>query len=338
MSMGGGSSSLKPHLEVSPLAGLKAKFGDKITYAMGYASGPPAWGREIPSKLNADSLREEAVKLAQSSELVIFVGGLNKNHFQDCEGGDRQSYNLPFGQDQLLTEIQKVNKNVVVVLITGNAVAMPWIDQIPAVVQAWYLGSEAGNAIAAVLSGEVNPSGKLPFSFPVKLTDNGAHAFDKLCYPGDSIREVYKEDILVGYRWHDTKKIAPLFAFGHGLSYTTFEISAPQTDKKAYEKSETVKLTFTVRNTGKADGAEVAQVYVTQKNAPVLRPSKELKGFKKVFLKAGEQQQVTIPVKVEDMAYWDENSNNWKVDAGEFVLNLGRSSGNMEFALPVQVK
>lgn len=338
MSMGGGSSSLKPHLEVSPLTGLKAKFGDKITYSLGYASGPPAWGREIPSKLNADSLRNAAVKLAQASELVIFVGGLNKNHFQDCEGGDRLSYNLPFGQDQLLSEILKVNQKVVVVLISGNAVAMPWIGQAPSVVQAWYLGSEAGNAIAAVLSGEVNPSGKLPISFPVKLTDNGAHAFDKLCYPGDSIRVVYKDDILVGYRWHDTKKIAPLFAFGHGLSYTSFELSAPKTDKSAYTKDETIKLSFTLANSGKVDGAEVAQVYVTQKNAPVLRPAKELKGFKKVFLKAGEKQQVTIPVKVEDMAYWDEKSNNWKVDAGEFVLNLGTSSGEVKFAVPVQVK
>ncbi len=338
MTVGGGSSNLKTHLEVSPLKGLQTRYGSKISYAMGYASGPPAYGRAIPSKLNADSLRTEAVKLAQSSELVIFVGGLNKNHFQDCEGGDRQSYNLPFGQDQLLSEILKVNKNVVVVLVTGNAVAMPWINQVTAIVQAWYLGSEAGNAIASVLSGEVNPSGKLPFTFPVKLTDNGAHSFDKLCYPGDSIREVYKEDILVGYRWQDTKNIAPLFAFGHGLSYTGFSLSAAQTDKKSYDKSGTVKLSFTLQNTGKLDGAEVAQVYVTQKNAPVLRPVKELKGFKKVFLKAGKQQTVTIPVKVEDMAYWDEETSNWKLDPGEYQLHLGTSSRDVKYTLAVQVQ
>jgi len=338
MSAGGGSSNLKPHLEVSPLKGLQTKYGSKITYAMGYASGPPAYGRAIPSRLNADSLRTEAVKVASAADMVIFVGGLNKNHNQDCEGGDRLSYNLPFGQDQLLNEILKVNKNVVVVLVTGNAVAMPWIDRVPAIVQAWYLGSEAGNAIASVLSGEVNPSGKLPFTFPVKLTDNGAHSFDKLCYPGDSIREVYKDDILVGYRWHDTKKIAPLFAFGYGLSYTTFALSAPQTDKKTYGKNDMVKLTFTVQNTGKVAGAEIAQVYVTQKNAPVLRPDKELKGFKKIFLKAGEQQVVTIPVKVDDMAYWDEKTSNWKVDASEFVMNLATSSGDVKYSLPILVK
>jgi beta-glucosidase len=338
MTSGGGSSSLKPYKEISPLKALQAKYGSKISYTMGYASGPSTWGRVIPSSLNADSLRNQAVYLAQSSDMVVFIGGLNKSHTQDCEGGDRLSYNLPFGQDQVLNEILKVNKNVVVVLLTGNAVAMPWINQVPAVVQAWYLGSEAGSAITSILSGEVNPSGKLPFSYPVKLTDNGAHAFDKLCYPGDSIREVYKEDILVGYRWHDTKKIAPLFAFGYGLSYTNFDIQEPTTDKKVYEKNETVKLTFTVQNTGKIAGAEVPQVYITQKNAPVLRPEKELKGFKKVFLNAGEKKTITIPVKVEDMAYWDEKNSNWKVDTGEFLLKLAVSSGDVKFTLPVQVK
>lgn len=305
---------------------------------MGYASGPQAWGRVIPSTLNADSLRTEAVNMAKSSGLVIFVGGLNKSHTQDCEGGDRLSYNLPFGQDQLLSEILKVNKNVVVVLISGNAVAMPWINQVSAIMQAWYLGSEAGTSITSILSGEVNPSGKLPFSFPVKLSDNSAHSFDKLSYPGDSIREVYKDDILVGYRWHDTKKIAPLFAFGFGLSYTSFAIVEPQTDKKVYEKNELVKLTFTIQNTGNVAGAETPQVYVTQKNAPVLRPAKELKGFKKVFLNAGEKQTITIAVKVEDMAYWDEKTNNWKIDSGEFVMNLAVSSREIKFTLPIQVK
>lgn len=338
MTSGGGSSSLKPYKEVSPLKALQTKYGSKISYTMGYASGPQAWGRVIPSTLNADSLRTEAVNMAKSSGLVIFVGGLNKSHTQDCEGGDRLSYNLPFGQDQLLSEILKVNKNVLVVLISGNAVAMPWINQVSAIMQAWYLGSEAGTAIASILSGEVNPSGKLPFSFPVKLSDNSAHSFDKLCYPGDSIREVYKDDILVGYRWHDTKKIAPLFAFGFGLSYTSFAIVEPQTDKKVYEKNELVKLTFTIQNTGNVAGAETPQVYVTQKNAPVLRPAKELKGFKKVFLNAGEKQTITITVKVEDMAYWDEKTNNWKIDSGEFVMNLAVSSGEIKFTLPIQVK
>lgn len=338
MTEGGGSSELKAKVEVSPLKALQAKYGDKITYALGYASGPPAYGRAIPSKLNADSLRKEAVKIAETADVVIFVGGLNKNHFQDCEGGDRLSYNLPFGQDRLINEIQKVNKNVVVVLVSGNAVAMPWVDKVPAIVQAWYLGSEAGNALASVLSGEVNPSGKLPFTFPKQLTDCGAHSFDKLCFPGDSINVVYKEDILVGYRWYDTKSIMPQFHFGYGLSYTTFEVSKPSTDKPVYSRAETIKMTFTVKNTGKVAGAEVPQIYVTQTKAPVLRPAKELKGFKKVYLKAGETKTITIPVKVQDMAYWDEKTNKWVIDSGEFILNLATSAGDVKYMGSVQIK
>jgi beta-glucosidase len=222
--------------------------------------------------------------------------------------------------------------------VSGNAVAMPWVDRVPAILQAWYLGSEAGAAITSVISGEVNPSGKLPFSFPVKLTDCGANSFDELCYPGDNVNEIYKEDILVGYRWLDTKNIVPQFAFGYGLSYTNFTISEPQTDKKSYSKDDTINLTFNVQNTGKVAGAEVAQVYITEKKAPVLRPSKELKGFKKVFLKAGEKQSVSISVKVKDMAYYDEKTSNWAIDSGDFVLSLGTSSRDIKFALPIQVK
>lgn len=338
MTEGGGSSELKPRLEISPLKALQAKYGSKIIYARGYASGPPAYGRAIPSNLNADSLRNEAVKIAETADVVLFIGGLNKNHNQDCEGGDRQSYNLPFDQDKLISEIQKVNKNVVVVLVSGNAVAMPWVDKVQAIVQAWYLGSEAGNALVSVLSGEVNPSGKLPFTFPKLLTDCGAHSFDKLCFPGDSIREVYKEDILVGYRWCDTKLIMPEFHFGYGLSYTTFEISKPTTDKPVYSRTETIRMTFTVKNTGKVAGAEVPQIYITQTKSPVMRPAKELKGFKKVFLKAGETRIVNIPVKVQDMAYWDEKTSSWKVDSGEFILNLATSAGDVKYMTSVQIK
>ncbi len=338
MSEGGGSSELKPRVEISPLKALQSKYGSKITYARGYASGPPAYGRAIPSKLNADSLRNEAVKIAESADMVIFVGGLNKNHNQDCEGGDRKSYNLPFGQDKLISEILKVNKNIVVVLVSGNAVAMPWVDKVPAIVQAWHLGSEAGNAITSVLSGEVNPSGKLPFTFPKQLSDCGAHSFDKLCFPGDSIREVYKEDILVGYRWYDTKAIPVQFHFGFGLSYTTFTLSKPTTDKTDYAKTETVKMTFSVQNTGKVAGSEVAQIYITQENAPIMRPAKELKGFKKILLKAGVKKSVTIPVKVQDMAYWDEKTSNWKVDPGKYTLSLGTSAGDIQYLGSVQVK
>ena len=224
------------------------------------------------------------------------------------------------------------------VLVSGNAVAMPWVDKVQAIVQAWYLGSEAGNALSSVLSGEVNPSGKLPFTFPKQLADCGAHSFDKLCFPGDSIREVYKEDILVGYRWYDTKAIPVQFHFGYGLSYTTFALSKPTTDKTDYTKAETVKMTFTVQNTGKVAGSEVAQIYITQENAPIMRPAKELKGFKKVYLNPGEKKSVTIPVKVQDMAYWDEKTSNWKVDPGKYTFSLGTSAGDIQYMGSVQVK
>ena len=336
---GGGSSTLKVKYEVSPLQGLIAKYGkDHVVYAQGYASGPSLYDREEPSKLNTDSLFKAAVETAKNADVVYFVGGLNKNHFQDSEGGDRKTYNLPFGQDKLIEAILKVNKNVAVILISGNAVAMPWEKDVPAIVQTWYLGSEGGNAIANVISGAVNPSGKLPFSFPKKLEDNAAHSFGRLSYPGDSINQYYKEDILVGYRWFDTKKIAPQFAFGYGLSYTSFEYGKITTDKTAYKADETIKISFTLKNTGKVDGAEAVQVYASQPKASVMRPAKELKAFTKVFLKAGETQTVALEVKVKDMAFYNEKSMSWTVEPGEFVLRNAASAADVKSSVSIQVK
>ena len=336
---GGGSSTLKVQYEVSPLAGLTAKYGkEHVVHSMGYASGPSLYDREVPSRLNTDSLFNAAVETAKTADVVYFIGGLNKNHFQDAEGGDRKTYNLPFGQDKLIEAILQVNKNVAVILITGNAVAMPWVKDVPAIVQNWYLGSEAGNAIANVLTGAVNPSGKLPFSFAKNLEDNGANSFGRIAYPGDSINEVYKEDILVGYRWFDTKKIAPQFAFGHGLSYTTFEYGKITTDKPAYKAGETIKVSFTLKNTGNVDGAEAVQVYASQSKASVVRPAKELKAFKKVFLKAGETQTVTLEVKVNDLAFYNQRNMLWTVEPGEFVLRNAASSADVKSSVAIQVK
>ncbi len=276
---GGGSSELKVKREVSPLEGLKARYGDKINYAQGYKAGRPHYGRveEIPQKIT-DSLRADAVEKARDAEVVIFVGGLNKNHQQDAEAGDRITYDLPFGQNELIRELLAVNKNVIAVLVSGNAVAMPWVKEVPAILQAWYLGSEAGNALANIISGEVTPSGKLPFSFSVKLTDNGAHAFDYMSYPGDSIRQEYKEDILVGYRWHDTKKIPALFPFGHSLSYTSFAYSQITADKKQLNSPEDkISVSVTVTNTGTVKGKEVVQLYIGDERSSLPRPLKELK-------------------------------------------------------------
>jgi len=340
MTLGGGSSELKTKYEISPLQGINNTFGlqTEIKYAMGYASGGPTYGRELSSKFNADTLRNEAVKMAKEADLIIYFGGLNKNHFQDCEGGDRKQYDLPFDQNKLLAELVKVNKNIVVVLISGNAVAMPWINQVPAIVQAWYLGSESGNAIASVLSGETNPSGKLPFSFGVKLADYGAHSFDQLCFPGDSVKEVYKEDILVGYRWFDTKNIAPLFPFGFGLSYTTFQFGKATGDKTKYTKNEVVKLSFTLTNTGKTKGAEVVQVYIQDKIASVVRPVKELKGFSKIKLEAGESKVVNMELPISEWAFYDESSKQWKLEPGQFIIQLGSSSRDIKQQIQVTVE
>lgn len=336
---GGGSSTLKVKYEVSPLAGLKATYGaENIRYAKGYSSGPSVYGRIIEPKENQQKLFDEAVKVAAESDIVFFVGGLNKNHEQDCEAGDRTSMSLPFNQDKLITEILKVNKNVVLVLISGNAVSMPWLKEVPAVLQAWYIGSESGNAISNVVSGRVNPSGKLPFTFGQKLTDYGAHAFGEISYPGDSIKQEYKEDILVGYRWFDTKKIKPLFPFGFGLSYSTFEYGKISADKKTYAATDLIKVSFTLKNTGSVAGAEAVQLYATQEKAPVLRPAKELKAFSKVFLNAGETTTIELSIKAADLAYYDDKTQTWKLDKGNFVLHNAASAGDIKSSVKIQIK
>jgi beta-glucosidase len=340
MTIGGGSSELKTSYEISPLQGIKKAFGSQsqIDYAMGYASGAAVYGRELPSTLNADTLFNQAIEMAKVADLIIYVGGLNKNHRQDCEGGDRKTYELPFGQNRLIDALVKTQKKMVMVLVSGNSVAMPWVRQVPAIVQAWYLGSESGNAIASVISGETNPSGKLPFTFGVKLNDYGAHSFDKLCFPGDSINEVYKDDIFVGYRWFDTKNIVPQFPFGHGLSYTTFQIGKVSADQSNYSKTGVVKLLVNITNTGKTEGAEVLQAYVQDKVSSVPRPVKELKGFSKVNLKAGETKMVSMELPVSEWGFFDESSHQFKIEPGQFVINLGTSSRDIKQQIQVTVE
>lgn len=317
MTEGGGSSELKVKEEVSPLDGIKKAFPEiQVDYAAGYASG----GKDT------DKLRDEAVKAVAGADVVFFFGGLNKNGGQDSEGVDRGGYALPYAQNELIGALVAANPKTVVVLISGNAVETPWIDKVPALVQGWYGGSQAGNALANVLSGKVNPSGKLPMSFPVKLTDIGAHSYDALCFPGKDGKEEYKEDILVGYRWLDTKKIEPRFPFGYGLSYTTFKIDDLKTDKDAYGADETVKVSCKVTNTGAKPGSEVVQLYVRDEESSVLRPEKELKGFAKVFLKPGESRDVTMELNKDAFSYYDEKAGSWNLEGGKFELILGNSS------------
>jgi beta-glucosidase len=339
LTQGGGSSELKVKKEISPLEGLKDKYGaEKVFYTMGYGSGPTVYDHAMPSPYNADSLKREALALVKDADVVLFFGGLNKNYQQDCEGGDRISYDLPFGQSELINELLKVNKNMGVVIISGNAAAMPWVDKVPALIQSWYLGSEAGSATANVIAGDVNPSGKLPYSIPKKLEDNGAMSFGAISYPGDSIKQIYKEDILVGYRWHDTKKIPALFPFGYGLSYTTFEYGKAATDKKEYGKNDVIKVSFTLTNKGNVDGAESVQVYTSQEKPSLERPAKELKAFKKVFLKAGETQNVELSIPVKDLAFFDDKAHEWKVESDKFTLHCAASSADVKSSVTVDVK
>ncbi len=340
MAPAGGSSELKAKYEVSPLEGIRRNFPNaKIVTTLGYHSGPSFYGHVFPSHLNADSLAQKAVETAREADVVIFVGGLNKSHEQDCEAGDRTTYDLPFGQSQLLDQIMDANANTVVVLVSGNAVAMPWVDRAKAIVQAWFLGSESGNVIGEVLAGKVNPSGKLPFTFPVKLSDNAAHSFgDSKVYPGDGTNVEYREGLLVGYRWHDTKGIRPLFAFGHGLSYTSFELSDMKAEKTSLAESDKIRLTATLKNTGDRAGAEVLQAYVGKAESAVERAAKELKAFSKVKLDAGAAQTVTLEIPVTDLAYFDETSHSWTIEKGQYQVYLGTASDNIAQTIEVEVK
>jgi beta-glucosidase len=269
--------------------------------------------------------------------VVLFVGGLNKNHHQDCEDGDRESLALPFGQDSLIEALLEVNPRVIVALLSGNAVAMPWAERVPAIVQGWYLGSECGHALVDILSGDVNPSGRLPFTFPARLEDCGAHAFDTLCYPGTGEHEIYREDLMVGYRWADSHATQPLFAFGYGLSYTTFEYGSATLAATEFTQADTLVVTVPVTNTGSRLGAEVVQLYVGDDEAPVVRPVKELKAFRKVTLAPGETQDVTLRVAAADLAYYDDLSACWRAEPGTFTLYVAAAANDVRQQLSARL-
>ncbi|WP_296150678.1 glycoside hydrolase family 3 C-terminal domain-containing protein [uncultured Flavobacterium sp.] len=335
MTVGGGSSSLKAKYEISPLDGLKKRVGKdaEIIYARGYVGDASSdyngvvSGQDLSEKRSAEELKAEALKAAKSADIVIFVGGLNKSDYQDSEGHDRKSLGLPYDQDKLITELVKANKNLVFVNISGNAVVMPWVNQVPGIVQGWFLGTEAGNALASVLVGDVNPSGKLTFTFPVKLEDNGAHALGD--FPGD--KEVhYNEGIFVGYRWADKQNVKPLFSFGHGLSYTTFEYGKATADKNAMASSDKITFSVKVKNTGKREGSEVVQLYITDVKSSLPRPVKELKGFEKVALKAGEEKTVTFTIDKTALSFFDDKKHDWVAEPGDFEALIGASSADIK--------
>ena len=343
MCIGGGSSMLKPIYEMSPLEGIlerAARDGMEVVYSRGYVGDTTTTQDGISSfqKLADDRPRAEliaeAVENSRDADYVIYVGGLNKSLYQDCENRDRLEYGLPYGQDELISELAKVNPNMTVVIISGNAVAMPWIDQVPSVLLGWYGGSEAGRAIADVLFGDVNPSGKLPFTFPVKLEDNPAH-YNGKTFPTRG-KNHYDEGIFLGYRWHEKMDIKPLFAFGHGLSYTDFEYGeVTLSSKKIRGGKITVKVPVT--NVGQVAGSEVVQVYVHDCEAPVEMPEKQLKGFDKVYLEPGQTKTVSIELGPDAFRFFDEESMDWKTEPGDFEILVGSASDNISRTVTVRL-
>ena len=345
MTVGGGSSSLKVQHEISPLEGIRDAFAGKaeVSYARGYVGDVSgeydgvSSGQNLKDDRSADELIEEAVGKAASADYVIFVGGLNKSWQQDCENSDRKGLGLPYGQDKLIEALAEANRNLIVVNISGNAVAMPWIGKVPAVVQGWYLGSEAGNSIADILSGAVNPSGKLPFTFPAALEDSPAHSVGE--YPGtrrdDGIWDIeYKEGIFVGYRWFDKEEIEPLFAFGHGLSYTSFTYGKAETDSRTMTADGDITVSVDITNSGDCEGKEVVQLYISDLKSSLPRPVKELKGFRKVSLSPGESTTVTFTISKEDLSFFDPDRHEWVAEPGKFKALIGSASDDIRTEVP----
>ena len=350
MTVGGGSSSLKVQREISPLDGIRNRVGNKaeVVYASGYvgdASGEyngVVSGQNLKDDRTPEELIAEAVRVAGEADYVIFIGGLNKSAHQDCEDSDRAGLGLPYDQDKVITELVKANKNLIVINISGNAVAMPWVKEVPAILQAWFLGSEAGTAIAAVLTGDVNPSGKLPFTFPAKLEDVPAHQLGE--YPGNEkvgniVNEKYNEGIFVGYRWTDKqKKVKPLFPFGYGLSYTTFEYGKPVADKKTMSADDTITFTVSVKNTGTREGQEVVQLYISDKKSSLPRPVKELKGFDKVKLAPGEEKTVSFTITKDALSFFDDAKHEWVAEPGKFEAVIAASAADIKGVVPFELK
>ena len=352
MTVGGGSSSLKVQREVSPLDGIRNLVASInptaiVEYQRGYVGDVTgeldgvSTGQNLNESRSPEQLIADAVAAAADADYVIFFGGLNKAPYQDCEGNDRKTYDLPYDQDKVISALAKANSRLVVVSISGNSFAMPWKGEVNAIVQGWFLGSEAGNALADVLTGVANPSGKLPFTWTKTLNDVGAHALNT--YPGtwregkDIIDEEYAEGVFVGYRWTDKKKITPEFAFGHGLSYTTFELSSLRASGDLSGENGTMTFTVNVKNTGSREGAEVVQLYVHDDKASVERPYKELKGFAKVSLKPGESKDVEISIDRRALSFWDETTSGWKVEPGKFTILVGNASDNLTLKTNIKI-
>ena len=342
MTVGGGSSSLKVQREVLPLDGIRAAAGEGVTveFERGYVgdiSGSyngVVTGQDLSESRSAEELIEDACLKAKDADAVIFIGGLNKASHQDCEDSDRFGLGLPYGQDAVIEALAKVNPRLAVVIVSGNAVAMPWVDNVNAIVEAWYCGSQSGVALADIIFGDVNPSGKLPITFPVRLEDNGAHALG--AYDPTSTEAHYSEGIFVGYRWAQKKDIKPLFAFGHGLSYTTFSYSEAEISRTTMSENGNVTVSVNVTNTGDREGKEIVQLYIGDDECSVERPVMELKAFRKVSIKPGETVKVSFPVNADMLKFY--GNDGWTLEKGSFTAYVGAASDDIRTSVKFNVK
>lgn len=350
MTVGGGSSSLKVQHEISPLEGIKNRFGGtaEVKWERGYVGDTTTYynrvwtGQRLADPRSPEVLIADAVAAAKDADVVIFVGGLNKSDHQDAEGVDRLILGLPYDQQAVIEALAEANHNLVVVNISGSPVSMPWASAVPAIVQDWYIGSEAGNSLADVLSGDVNPSGKLPFTVPAALEDGPINTERQ--YPGikradeNYWDEYYEEGIFVGYRWYESNGIAPQFPFGYGLSYTEFEYSDAAASTKVMRPGRTMEVSLNVKNTGNVAGAEVVQLYISDPDASVVRPVKELKGFRKVYLEPGEVAKVTFRIEDRHLAFFDAESHRWIPETGKYVAHIASSSADIRSSVEFELR
>jgi beta-glucosidase len=344
--LGGFGAGVKTKREITPLEGLQNRLpaSIKINYAEGYLerydkknigklgditlNGPVTIDQLDPAKL------QEAIEAAKNSDMAIVFAGSNRDY--ETEASDRRNLKLPFGQEELINKVKEANPNTIVIIIAGAPYDIDAIGQKNKVlVWSWFNGSEGGNALADVLLGKINPSGKLPWTMPKNIMDSPAHATNS--FPGDKT-VTYSEGILVGYRWFDTKNIEPLYPFGYGLSYTTFAFDDAKTDKKVYTANETISVSITVKNTGKVDGQEVVQLYSSKPDSKITRAAQELKGFQKVAINSGDSCIVPIHIPVKELAYYNVETKKWTVEPGNYTLKLGSSSRDIKKEVVITIK
>ena len=374
---GGIGAGVKTLYEISPLEGIQAraeKAGVEVVYAPGYKNYQMrmGWGRPSAGPVNplvANSIDEpadpallaDAVALAKDADMVIFFGGTNKSI--ETEGSDRKNIDLPCGQNEVIKALYEANPNVATVLISGGPTDLRYLEPYsPAIVQGWWNGLEGGTALAEVLFGDIAPSGKLPFTFPLKLEDSPAYAtgsfpgegsgedlftlmyrLDATGYTREQIREYiaslpdpvseYREGILVGYRWYDTKDVPVMYAFGHGLSYVEFEYGA----LTCKQKKDKIQVSFDLKNLGDMEADEVAQLYVKRLDSKVERAEKELEAFERVALKAGETKNVTLEFPLSELAHWDNETNGWVLEPGKIEILVGSASNDIRQSIQTEI-